>query len=102
MIIEQFWNIIGQSSALAGGKPEEQHRHLQALLEALPPDEILSFQHLFSGYAELSYRAALWAAFYIKEGGCSDDGFDYCRFELIAAGRDLFETLIRDPDRLAD
>ena len=102
MIVEQFWDLIDRSRELAKGALQEQGRHLQALLEELPASEILAFDKIYLGYAKLSYRATLWAALYIKEGGCSDDAFDYCRYELIARGRAAMETLVRDPDRLAD
>src|ERR1700761_6658772 len=81
MIVEQFWDLIDRSRELAKGALQEQQRHLQALLEELPAREILAFDKIFLGYAKLSYRATLWAALYIKEGGCSDDAFDYCRYE---------------------
>jgi hypothetical protein len=33
-------------------------------------------------------------------GGCSDDSFDYFRAWLIAQGKDVFESAIRDPETL--
>ncbi|OSP39974.1 hypothetical protein B7767_28795 [Streptomyces sp. 13-12-16] len=44
----------------------------------------------------------LWAAAYVINGGCSDDGFDYFRGWLIAQGRETFERVVADPDALAE
>lgn len=49
-----------------------------------------------------SYRAPLWAAAYVINGGCSDDGFDYFRGWLIMQGREVFEQVLADPEALAD
>jgi hypothetical protein len=98
MNIDQFWHLIAQSH----GTPLQPHERLQQLLETLPPEDIITFDRIFWGYAKLSYRALLWMAFYVRDGGCSDDGFDYCRFELIIAGREAFDRAVVDPDRLAE
>jgi hypothetical protein len=44
----------------------------------------------------------LWAAAYIINGGCSDDGFRYFRDWLISEGRSVFERALKDPGSLAD
>jgi hypothetical protein len=49
-----------------------------------------------------SYRADLWAAAYIINGGASDDGFDYFRGWLIAQGRSAYEAALAAPDSLAE
>ena len=43
----------------------------------------------------------LWAAAYVMNGGCSDDGFRYFRDWLISEGRALFERAVKDPDALS-
>jgi hypothetical protein len=57
---------------------------------------------LFEGLQDASYRWDLWAAGYLINGGCSDDGFDYFRGWLITQGRQIWEAAIADPDSLAD
>ena len=47
-----------------------------------------------------SYWTPLWAAAYVINGGCSDDGFDYCRGWLILQGREVFEHVVADPRTL--
>jgi hypothetical protein len=49
-----------------------------------------------------SYVAQLWAAAFVINGGCSDDGFEYFRGWLITRGREVFERALADPDSLAD
>lgn len=49
-----------------------------------------------------SYRNPLWAAAYVINGGCSDDGFDYFRGWLIVQGHGVYERVVADPDTLAD
>jgi hypothetical protein len=49
-----------------------------------------------------SYRNLLWAAAYLINGGCSDDGFESFRCWLIVQGRTVFERSVADPDTLAD
>jgi hypothetical protein len=49
-----------------------------------------------------SYRTDLWAAAYLINGGCSDDGFDYFRGWLITQGAEVFHRALADPDSLAD
>ena len=57
---------------------------------------------VLSGLMADSYRTPLWAAAYVINGGCSDDGFDYFRGWLIVQGRQVFERAVADPDALAD
>ena len=47
-------------------------------------------------------RDSLWAVAYIVLGGCSDDGFDYFRFWLIAQGRKVFYNALENADTLCD
>jgi hypothetical protein len=49
-----------------------------------------------------SGKEDLWAAAYLINGGCSDDGFDHFRGWLIANGRDVLAGAVREPDSLAD
>jgi hypothetical protein len=49
-----------------------------------------------------SYRSPLWAAAYVINGGCSDDGFENFRSRLITQGRQVYERTVADPDTLAD
>jgi hypothetical protein len=70
------------------------------LLSACPPSEIVSAGEVLWGLMADSYRYPLWAAAYLVNGGCSDDGFEYFRGWLIMQGRDAYERVVADPDAL--
>ncbi len=73
-----------------------------ALLAALPRQEIVDAQRVLSALMADSYRNSLWAAAYVINGGCSDDGFDYFRGWLMLQGREAFGQAVADPDSLSD
>jgi hypothetical protein len=56
----------------------------------------------FGCFLQRSYLAKLWAAAYLINGGCSDDGFDYFRGWLLAQGKTVFFAAIANPDSLAE
>jgi uncharacterized protein DUF4240 len=61
----------------------------------------VEFEGHFTELRAESYSWELWGAAYLMNGGCSDDGFEYFRAWLIAQGREIFETALKDPDTLA-
>ena len=68
----------------------------------MTPAEVISFQEHFDHVFALAYRWDLWAAAYIIDGGCSDDGFMDFRYGLISRGRAVFEAAVSNPDSLVD
>lgn len=94
MDIAQFWELN------AGLDPEDAADQLRVRLSALDPEEIVSYQEHFDRAFASAYQWNLWAAAYIIEGGCSDDGFTDFRYGLISRGRSVFEAAIADPDSL--
>jgi hypothetical protein len=64
------------------------------LLAARSREEIIA--------AEQTIRLPLWAAAYVINGGCSDDGSDYFHGWLILQGKDVFERVVADPDSRAE
>jgi Protein of unknown function (DUF4240) len=99
---ERFWTIIEQSRVNSGGDQDAQVARLNAILSALSTGEIEQFDAHFSEAMAEAYRWDLWAAAYLIQGGCSDDGFEYFCYWLISSGRDRFEATLRDPDSLAE
>jgi hypothetical protein len=91
-----FWNLIESS------RGPDQPEVLQKKLEALPAGEIVEFDRLFKRLLDEAYTWDLWAAAYIIEGGCSDDGFADFRAGLIGFGREVFYAAVRDPNTLAE
>jgi hypothetical protein len=71
------------------------------LLSARPLGEIVAADEVLWGLMADSYRRPLWAAAYLVNGGCSDDGFEYFRGWLIMQGREVYERVVADPDALA-
>ena len=97
-----FWTLIAETKQAGNGDSDAQVAALQAKLETLPDSEILDFDCLLHGQMDRSYHRDLWAAAYIINGGCSDDGFDYFRAWLIAQGREVFERALADPETLVE
>ena len=94
--------MIEQARADVGGADAEvvAERAVE-MLAALPPEQIAAAAQTLWDLMADSYRGDLWAAAYLINGGCSDDGFEYFRGWLITQGREVFERAVADPDSLA-
>lgn len=101
MDTEVFWRLIDDSRD-AAGDVDEQAEVLTDSLARLPAEQIVAFDRIYREHKVQAYTWPLWAAGYLINGGCSDDGFEYFRDWLIAQGRDAFERALTDPDSLAD
>ena len=101
MKLEKFWQIIDE--VRAEGEDDEAHAEaLQARLTRLKPHAIVDFQRHFDAlHAEL-YDWDLWAAAYVIQGGCSDDGFADFRSWVISAGKRVHKLARNSPDALAE
>lgn len=102
----QFWQLIEaareQEPDLGDGEHAEAvARRAGELLAVRPVEEIVAAQQTFWDLMAESYTNPLWAAAYITNGGCSDDGFDYFRGWLVAQGQDVYARAVADPDSLA-
>lgn len=97
-----FWHLIDNAREQADENAEAVAEKAADLLAAMPAEEIVSAQQRLWDQLALSYTAPLWAAAYIINGGCSDDGFEYFRGWLITQGRETFQRALADPDSLAD
>jgi hypothetical protein len=105
MNAEDVWHLVEQARADLG---EEADDHADAIAERMTqllarrePIEIVAFSQPLWNLLAGSYRADLWAAAYVINGGASDDGFDYFRGWLIAQGQTVYEQALADPDSLA-
>lgn len=99
MTRDDFWKLI-ETSRRGAEDVDDQMGKLHGLLVKLPAEEILAFDTFFQECIRDAYSWELWAAAYIVNGGCSDDGFDYFMGWLIAQGRKAFESVLADPERL--
>lgn len=103
MMNEQiFWELIDQSKSEANGDPEVLRERLVSKLSKYSTEEILEFDRILDKYSAEAHTSELWAAAYIINGGCSDDGFDYFIGWLISQGREVYETALKNPESLAD
>src|SRR5437899_1414670 len=107
MTEDDFWDLIEAARAQDGGSrtdapPAKTAEAAAAILAVHPVDRVLAFDRMVWTLMDRSYRNNLWAAGYLINGGCSDDGFDYFRGWLMAQGRDVWDQALADPDSLAD
>jgi hypothetical protein len=96
------WQLVEQARADTGGDDAEAvAARMTALLARRGPAGIVALAQPLWELLASSYRADLWAAAYLVNGGASDDGFEYFRGWLVAQGRDVYEQALADPDSLA-
>jgi len=96
-----FWALIDDARSEADSWEDICEPLIDRLSELTAPD-IFKWHNIFDEYQKLSYKNKVWAAAYVINGGCSDDGFDYFRGWLTAQGKDVFFDTLNDPDSLAD
>jgi hypothetical protein len=103
MEITAFWKIIDEARARATepADGEEVAEQLAGVLATRSAAEVIEFAVVLEGLQDESYRWDLWAAAYLINGGCSDDGFDYFRGWLVAQGQAVWDAALLDPDSLA-
>lgn len=99
-----FWELIDDArmrcKPASTNDTDQQHAILEELLAARSAAEIAEFDQIFRRLHVAAYSWDLWAAAYIIEGGCSDDGFTDFRSGLIGLGREVYENAVRDPATL--
>ncbi|MEV7519216.1 DUF4240 domain-containing protein [Streptomyces sp. NPDC091371] len=97
---QTFWKLI-ESARAEASSPDEVAQRAAELLAAHPEPEIAAAQQVLWDLLSESYSAPLWAAAYVINGGCSDDGFDYFRGWLLTQGQAAYEAALADPDSLS-
>ncbi len=102
MTIEEFWKLIDDVNAAAGPNMDDKTEALRERLEALEAGEVADFQTRFDEQMARAYTWDLWAAAFIIDGGCSDDGFMDFRSSLLSMGRAFYEAALADAESLAD
>jgi hypothetical protein len=99
---DRFWELVGAVRTQAGSSIDDYEKVLRSQLSDLSPEELASFDHHFHQLVDAAYRWKLWAAAYLINGGCSDDGFYYFRGWLVVQGKEIYGRALKDPDSLAD
>ena len=101
MRTDDFWAVIEKATADRPASPDEVAERAVAELATREPEEIAAWGRHLGKVMAASGTEDLWAAAYLINGGCSDEGFDSFRGWLIAHGRDAVAQAVRDPDALA-
>ena len=98
----EFWEIISDVNRAAVGDMDGKVEALTTRLQSMDADRVLAFSRVFDSLMDKAYTWDLWAAAYMIQGGCSDDGFMDFRSSLISLGRETFEQAVSSPETLAD
>ncbi|MFD3487553.1 DUF4240 domain-containing protein [Streptomyces sp. NPDC058665] len=101
---QQFWRLI-EAAREQVPDPEDGEAvadRASELLAARPVEEIVAAQQTLWNVLGDSYTNPLWAAAYLINGGCSDDGFDYFRGWLLSQGEEVYARVVAAPDTLAE
>ena len=102
MRTDDFWAVIDRATAERPASPGDVAKRAAAELAACDPAEIVAWDRHLGKVMAASGKEDLWAAAYLINGGCSEDGFDNFRGWLIAHGRDAVARAVREPDSLAE
>nr|WP_296068121.1 DUF4240 domain-containing protein [uncultured Actinoplanes sp.] len=102
MRTDDFWAVIARATADRPASPGEVAKRAVADLATRDPEEIVAWGRHLDKVMVASGTDDLWAAAYLINGGCSDEGFDNFRGWLIAHGRETLARSVRSPDALAD
>jgi hypothetical protein len=101
MDADAFWTLIERSGRETGTK-KARLAWLDRQLNTLSADDIIDFQMWTDICQYRSNTWELWAAYFAVFGSGSDDGFLYFRSWLVSLGRETFECVVAEPDRLIE
>lgn len=97
-----FWQLIDETRKASNGDTGIQSELLKDRLIGFDLKEIYEFNEIFDNLMEVAFRTYLWDAVNIITPRCSEDCFRDFRGWLISRGKTTFETVLNDPDSLAD
>lgn len=95
---DRFWAIIDET---VDEDEDIQMAALEKALGKMTKAQLVAFHADYRRAHQAAYRHDLRGAFYIINGGCSDDGFHYACDWLISRGRPVYEAALADPESLA-
>ncbi|OLR91758.1 DUF4240 domain-containing protein [Actinokineospora bangkokensis] len=102
MTDEAFWQLIGRAVEQPGDR-DERAEWLTEELTRLPRAQVVDFAtRLAAVRCRADTPALAAAARLIHAGQCSEDAFRSFQLWLLTLGRDRFDTVVADPDALAD
>lgn len=94
-----FWILIEETIS---DDKDLQAERLRSRLETIPKADLIDFNLHYRNALADANSWDLWAAAYIINGGCSDDGFDYFRDWLISRGQRAYDAAMSDPEALIE
>lgn len=97
-----FWKLIEDANTRSGNSAEQQVELLTATLAERSIADIYAFGLLTKKYMWFAFRSYLWAAAYIIQSGCSDDGFKDFLGWLVGRGEKVYYDALQDPETLID
>lgn len=98
----QFWALIDSVNAEVGTSDQETIlKCTEKKLLELSSAEIRDWHSILYRYASLAYRQDLWAACTATHSHDTDDGFTDFRMWLISQGKEIYMSVLHDPDSLA-
>ena len=103
MNIEKFWALIDSVNSQVDCNDKDSVLSVtKAKLCLLSSSEIVEWYKLYEAIHKDAYRDALWNA--CSQCGIhdSDDGFYYFRAWLISRGREVFTSVLANPNSLSD
>ncbi|MCX5393154.1 DUF4240 domain-containing protein [Streptomyces sp. NPDC006482] len=99
---DAFWALIDELSRRPGDR-DERLEWLRAELTRRPETESVAFQVRLEAACDAAATRAVWSAANRVEGGdCTDDGLHYFTLWLVGQGRKVYDSVVADPDALAD
>jgi hypothetical protein len=97
-----FWKLIEQSIDASDDTIEGQTSYLEERLTTRSENEIIGFELTLRDMLRQSYHCNVTALLKIIDGWVTDDPLLYFRCRLILYGRDLFYTVIENPNNLTE
>ena len=79
MRTDDFWAVIVRATADRPASPAEVAKRAAADLATRDPEEIVAWARHLDKVMVASGTQDLWAAAYLINGGCSEEGFDAFR-----------------------
>ncbi|MCE9533487.1 MAG: DUF4240 domain-containing protein [Planctomycetes bacterium] len=101
MTTEQFWRLIDESR-MAATPENPQFANLEKSIRALPTREMVFFEGHCWDLLSLSLKRELWAVATIIQPSCTQYSFDAVRAWIILEGKEFFEAVVANPEKLAD